>query len=243
MLATGFVWFRGWVSRLLPVVTVVTCGGTVGSQNPEVSEEGSGSVVRIMPLGDSITEGIDARSSYRYWLGRGLRQEGVAFDFVGSLRGARRGRWPKGVDGDHEGHWGWRADQVAERLDGWLAAAKPDVVLLHLGHNDLSSEAPARVAREVAELTARIRSSASEPEVLVARVIPEASWAGLIERFNEVLATELGAADDPGVYLVDLATGFDPRRQTADGLHPNEDGARWMAERWLRALLDVLGSM
>lgn len=242
MFANGFVWCRGLASRLLPFMTVVACGDTVGSQNPGGFEGESVRAVRIMPLGDSITEGIDARSSYRYWLGRGLRQEGVVFDFVGSLRGARRGRWPKEVDADHEGHWGWRADEVAARLDGWLAAAKPDVVLLHLGHNDLSSEAPAGVAREVVELTARIRGSASEPEVLVAQVIPEASWAGLVERFNEVLAGELRAADDSGVHLVDLATGFDPRRQTADGLHPNEDGARWMAERWLRALLEVLES-
>ncbi|MGH9380010.1 MAG: SGNH/GDSL hydrolase family protein [Thermoanaerobaculia bacterium] len=236
----------GVVSLLAPILTTIACGGSGGSQDPEVPAESAGEAVRILPLGDSITEGIDARSSYRYWLDRGLREAGVELDFVGSLRGPVGGADGNAFDADHEGHWGWRADEVAARLDSWLAAAEADVVLLHLGHNDLGAgEAPSEVAAEVAELVARIRDSPSRPHVLVAEVIPVSvpALAAGIGELNEALAARVEAIADPGVRLVDLATGFDAGRRTADGIHPNEEGARWMAERWLAALLDVLDPM
>ena len=43
-------------------------------------------------------------------------------DFVGSLK-ENYGGMPRHTDFDmdHEGHWGWRADQVLARIDKWGA--------------------------------------------------------------------------------------------------------------------------
>ena len=49
-------------------------------------------------------------------------------------------------DPDHDGHPGWRADQIVNgrigstegKLDVWLIAEEPDIVLLHIGTNDIS---------------------------------------------------------------------------------------------------------
>src|SRR5256885_14756200 len=82
--------------------------------------------VRVMPLGDSITFGVGSStgSSYRAALwDRLVGQAGYAVDYVGSQRS---GALP---DTDNEGHSGWRIDQIASNVDGWLATYQPDVVL------------------------------------------------------------------------------------------------------------------
>jgi lysophospholipase L1-like esterase len=93
--------------------------------------------IRIMPLGDSITFGMGSTtgSGYRAELWRRLvEQSGYGVDLVGS---ARTGTLP---DIDHEGHSGWTIAQLSDSVDGWLAAATPDVVLLHIGTNDVASD-------------------------------------------------------------------------------------------------------
>ncbi len=90
----------------------------------------------VMPLGDSVTGGYTGNpgnGGYRAPLWSSLIQEGYAVDFVGSQTGPA----PPGVDPDHEGHGGWRADDLAGSIDGWIAAYRPDVILLLAGANDL----------------------------------------------------------------------------------------------------------
>ena len=50
-------------------------------------------------------------------------------------------------DPDHEGHPGWRADEIVDgrigfeaegKLDEWLIAEEPNIVLLHIGTNDVA---------------------------------------------------------------------------------------------------------
>ena len=48
-------------------------------------------VLKIMPLGDSITEGTSQWTCYRYYLDNMLNDNGIAHDFVGSLAGSGSG--------------------------------------------------------------------------------------------------------------------------------------------------------
>ena len=121
--------------------------------DPRGIETGSGTrdteaPVRILPLGDSITQGDKDHRSYRYSLWVRLIAAGISFDFVGSMNSNFFGNpvWPdyngQSFDRDHEGHWGWQADQILnghpltegkEYLSAWLEEYTPDIVLLHLG--------------------------------------------------------------------------------------------------------------
>jgi lysophospholipase L1-like esterase len=90
--------------------------------------------LRIMPLGDSITEwqcNSESQGGWRNFLGQSLRQK-VSFDFVGSQYGC----------GNHEGHSGWTIAQLAQIAHEVVSAHEPDVLLLQAGTNDLFFNQP-----------------------------------------------------------------------------------------------------
>ena len=93
-----------------------------------------------------------------------------AVDFVGSLRS----RHPRpDFDRDHEGHWGWRVDQVLEEVRDWVAAEEPDILLIHLGSNDLfQGQSVSSTLEELEELVDAVRESRPNAMFLVAQIIP-----------------------------------------------------------------------
>ena len=114
--------------------------------------------LRIWPLGDSITLGTSAPQNspggYRTPLDQILTQAGVAHHFVGMSRDNSSPTLDVGDEARHDGHGGYRIDQIRRDLDGvahawndvggrWLTRAgavgelNPDVVLVHLGTNDI----------------------------------------------------------------------------------------------------------
>ncbi|MEJ2008464.1 MAG: putative Ig domain-containing protein [Acidobacteriota bacterium] len=112
--------------------------------------------VAIMPAGDSITEGYNNQlqtqwgtsvdnyaASYRQKLYWDLTDAGYDFDFVGSLQtGASL---TPAFDIDNEGNPGYMAScpygagEVVNDIYGWLVNNPADVVLLHIGTNDVAN--------------------------------------------------------------------------------------------------------
>jgi lysophospholipase L1-like esterase len=195
-----------------------------------------------MPLGDSITQGDVSHDSYRRSLWKQLQAAGQRVDFVGSTRENYRGGPPvPDFDTDHEGHWGWRADEVLGEIAAWARASRPDVVLMHLGTNDaLEGESPASTIAEMERIIDRLRDANPAVTVLVARIIPtaNATWNRDIERLNtEILSIgSRKTTASSAVAVVDHFTGFDGQAETYDGVHPNDAGERKMATRWFQAL-------
>ena len=110
---------------------------------------------KIMPLGDSITNGsasgvVPDNSayyvSYRKALWDKLLAAGYEIDFVGSLNSGSA-IFGASEPADHEGQPGWTDDQIvngrpitdpdAGYLAIWLADYQPQIVLLHIGTNGL----------------------------------------------------------------------------------------------------------
>jgi acyl-CoA thioesterase I len=202
--------------------------------------------VRIMPLGDSITEGRSGDATWRYWLQKSLEAKGCTVDYVGSRSGVVDGR-PRfsDFDPDHEGHWGWTTAQVKAQIDHWARDAKPGIVLLHLGTNDLGSD-PERIAANLGAIVASLRRARPTVEIYLARLIPAAGVPDeIMRRTNDAIARVAADRDHPEsrLIVVDQYTGFDPGADTYDGVHPNESGEKKMARRWfdaLQARLDCL---
>jgi len=196
--------------------------------------------VRIMALGDSITKGAGSSttSSYRADLWRRLvDQAGYAIDYVGSQVS---GKLP---DRDNEGHSGWRIGQIAESIDGWLATYRPDVVLLHIGTNDLKSDDVAAGAPDrLSALIDKIRAGAPAATVIVAQIVPssDAAITARVVKYNAAIPGIVAAKGTPKVRSANLFRGFNVATDLADRLHPNDAGYAKMAMTWYAALVPVL---
>lgn len=207
--------------------------------------EPSANPTRIMPLGDSITQGNTQHNSYRRPLWLELRKAGYNVDFVGSTRENFKGPSPlSDFDPDHEGHWGWRVDEVLERIDGWLRISEPDIVLIHLGNNDLTrGQSLESTIEELRQLIQRIRSVNPRVKLLIAQIIPCGN-PPRIQQLNQRignLARRTNTQESP-IVVVDQFSGFNPKAgaDTYDGCHPSGVGEQKMASRWFAALKKVL---
>lgn len=200
--------------------------------------------IRVMPLGDSITSSVDEpvlQASYRCWLYKQMVTAGYSVDFVGSLWGIYEDTPPPSpcetFDADHEGHYGYRADQILENITVWAQMAQPDVVLIHLGHNDLwYHQSIESTIAELEQIIDRLRAVNPNVKILLAKLIPS-SVGGELDRIPLLnaqipsLAARKHTLASP-VRVVDQYTGFNPALDTLDGVHPNESGEKKMAARW-----------
>jgi lysophospholipase L1-like esterase len=200
---------------------------------------------RIMPLGDSIT---GSPGCWRALLWNRLQSTGYTnIDFVGTLP-------PQGCsvsyDGDNEGHGGFLATNVAgqNQLPGWLAATRPDIVVMHFGTNDVwSNIAPATILSAFTTLVNQMRASNPAMKILVAKIIPmnPSTCADCGQRavnFNNAIpawATATSTQQSP-IVVVDQWTGFSTSADTYDGVHPNASGDQKMSDRWYPALVNFL---
>ncbi|MBM2615569.1 GDSL family lipase [Actinoplanes sp. LDG1-06] len=205
--------------------------------------------LKVMPLGDSITWGSGSADSrvgnrtgaltaggYRIDLRARLAAAGLDVDFVGSRQAG-----PPGTDRDNEGHPGWRIDQIAANVDGWLATYRPDVVLLHIGTNDMAqNRSVAASAARLSALIDQIRAARPDAAIFVQKLVqghvePEKSR---IAAYNTAIPGIVATKDD-NVHLVDQSSigGL----SEFDDLHPNDDGYAKMAFNLYRAMAGVYG--
>jgi lysophospholipase L1-like esterase len=196
-------------------------------------------VTRIMPLGDSITDGYQIPGGYRIDLWRELGNSGIAVDFVGSLRNGPSSLGDKG----HEGHTGWRIDQLRASVNGWIETYRPDVVLLLIGTNDVLQHYRVTTApNRLGALVDQIYSRRPTTKVFLSTIPPTLDAAANVQiaAFNaaarQVVRTR-AAAHRP-IWLVD--GGNLSAADIADGVHPNAAGYGKIAHAWYVALVKVL---
>ena len=161
---------------------------------------------KIMALGDSLTRGCciedqDCDIGYRHHLYTILISEGYSFEFVGSQQHPKDilcedANTPTNFDRDHEGYYAkttqWLSDNVVEKLQ----LNSPDIVLLHIGTNDLryasSSDIPEFV-ENVRETLQKIFSFAVNNHkrivIFVALIIDQKPSNSLVSEYNEALST------------------------------------------------------
>jgi acyl-CoA thioesterase-1 len=204
-------------------------------------------VAKIMPLGDSITASSVGLPSYRYFLWHIAVNNGYRINFVGSLRGVLFGPPANAdFDMDHEGHGGFLADGILTGIDRWATAASPDIVLLHIGHNDLhEGQGVKSTVDNIGSIIDRLRAINPKIRILLAQLIASSNPRHKdIPALNAQLPALVAAKNSQTspLVLVDQFTGVDPTTMTTDGFHPNAIGESRMADRWHEKLAPMLNA-
>jgi len=206
-----------------------------------------------MPLGGSITHGAAMWGpNYRYYLWTQLTQAGYNVDFVGSQTAMWAGEYPfPNFDQNHEGHYGFRVDELTANLPAWaavIAPSVPDVVLVHAGTNDLGQgKSVTQTISDTVALVGALRAINPNVTVMLAQLVPCDPNTGqgigycYPDRLNEfnarvaTLAPSLTTAQSR-VIAVDQNTGFSISADLVDGIHPTATGDQKIANRWFAAL-------
>ncbi|MEE9429470.1 MAG: LamG-like jellyroll fold domain-containing protein [Melioribacteraceae bacterium] len=219
--------------------------------------------LKIMPLGNSITKGAGSsnETGYRRILDSLLNTAGISFDFVGTQNDGI----PTDFDRDHEGHGGWHAKHpsfptsVLENVYSWLELNPPDMVLLHIGTNDIgelfvNNESVADVVSDIEGILDTIDlfelNTSSDIKVILAKVINLTDDPGTAT-VNETDSTtklnnELQILVDARIFsgdnilIVDQESALSYPADLSDRVHPNDGGYVKMADVWYQAIASLV---
>ncbi len=211
-----------------------------------------GEPCKIMPVGDSITEGccMPGSGGYREQLFRQTLTNNKNITFVGSAQE----NGPQTIDGQpfprkHEGHGGWKINQIADIIDGSIASSSPHIVLLMIGTNDINgmddlNNAPNRLE----SLMTRITDDAPDALLVVSSAIPMKNERdSYLQTYNTTVKARVESAADAGkhVIFVDNYATFSEHPNygsewMADDLHPNAAGYEALGDAFYEVISDYL---
>jgi lysophospholipase L1-like esterase len=219
-------------AALTGCLTVVTSssGASVTSLTP---------VLRVMPLGDSLTDGNGTPGGYRIRLWDQIVNKGhFKLNFVGSLSNG-----PSSLgDKNHEGHNGYKIEDIRNNIDGWINAAQPDAVLLNIGDNDiLQNRNPGGAPGRIRDLALRICQLRPGVHVLISTLGSPTGYEARTKIVNNgipgVVRSLQGAGCDAVLVPIHAVMSAS---DLADGDHPTLAGYNKMAAVWYRALAPLL---
>ena len=191
--------------------------------NPVGSMDSADDETLVIFLGDSLTAGygLDVEQSFPSLLAAELEAEGRAVRLVNA-----------GISGD-------TTAGGLRRLD-WLLGQEPDVLVVGLGGNDgLRGVDLADSEENLRQIVTRGRD-AGAAVLLAGMLIPPNYGPDYTERFAAIyprLAEELGVALIP--FLLE-GVAADPALNLADGIHPNAEGQKIVAQTVRRHLEPLL---
>jgi hypothetical protein len=201
----------------------------------------NGDVCKVLPLGDSITFGINYEGSYRVELFKQSVTANQKITFVGTQTNG-----PAMAPGTtvpfpmhHEGWSGYTISMILSKASGDVQYA-PHMILLHAGTNDtymsgLSAQAPATLSSAVGTLTTMFPNAL----IVVAKIIPYPSQTANVKLINDSIPAMVQMWSSMGKHVtwVDLNTGFQTSTMlSSDGIHPNQTGYNWMGDTWYAAI-------
>ncbi len=204
--------------------------------------------VRIMPLGDSITEGPSG--GYRNGLWNRLTADGYKLDYVGP----RYDQWTLVPDKDHAGTPGFTTGGISDNINGWMDSYKPQVVLLLIGTNDLAwwvTDRPENIAKNVGTIIDKIKAKSPSTYIVVGTITPMRGVAlpnntdrmALVDQYNVAVRSLVAerAAQGTRVALAEVnrVVTLD---DLYDGVHPNNTAHDKIAEVWYNAVKPLLAS-
>lgn len=205
-------------------------------QTPESSDSPKRSL-KIMPLGDSITDGYFVPGGYRIELWNALKKHGYTIEFVGSGSNG-----PDSLPSrNHEGHSGWCIDEIRQEIPSWLQKFQPEIILLLIGTNDIAQGYKIETARaHIERLVEDIFKFAPKVKLFVASIPPigEPTLNLRATLYNQNIEELVQRRQQAGeaISFVDLYSSLN-LKDLPDGVHPNREGFRKIALAWKQAIV------
>ncbi len=226
----------------------------------------NGSPCKILPFGDSITEGVKSSddAGYRSQIFKLIVAAKQKVTFVGSLTNG-----PTQVSGQtfprmHEGHAGWTIDPGYSEFSGYGGISSlvpspalnggPHIVLLHIGTNDLfPTKDGAGMATRLDALVEKIAQDAPSALIVLAQITPvgstnnghtqaEVAAANAAQMtYNSKIAAIIQSHVARGQHVIGVDMSKMPLTDlTTASVHPNDHGYAYMAGVWYAAIKDLL---
>lgn len=199
--------------------------------------------LRIMPLGDSITEITCWRALV--WDQLASANLASSVQYVGSQNSNPQNCKPATSNWDqhHEGHSGWLAVDIANNyLEGWLKKTPADIVMFMLGTNDVTrGKTTQQVMDAYTKMVGIMRASNPKVKIIVDLIIPLSFSNNAIQAINAQIpswAAKLNTTESP-IVIADCYTGF-KTSDLRDGVHPSASGDKIIASRVGPLLLDFV---
>jgi hypothetical protein len=230
-------------------------GGSSGGGAPAAGAGGSGGSggnfdpcpatdpCKILPLGDSITFGIQYEGAYRVELFHKALADGKKITYVGSQTNG-----PSMVDNmafpkSHEGHSGYTIDQMKPFAMTTDVTYKPNIITLHIGTNDTYGSSPSGAPMRLQALVDLITSTYPDTLLVVAKIVPYPSQAANVKLINDSIPDTVNSRAMQGkhVIMVDCNTGFMTSSMlSSDSIHPNQTGYNFMGDQFYAGISKYL---
>lgn len=215
------------------VASMLACAG--GAQ--ETTERRP---IRILAAGDSITYGGGGHYfGYRKFLQDLCDAASMEVLVVGGEKENL------GVGEGHEGHPGWLSADVLGVMPAWMERTRPDVVLLHIGTNDIYENRPVtETAANIEAIVETVGRFGPSAWCLVGTPGPFRSPKNAqAERLGQEIAALVGrrAATGQNVAVADIravlaGSGVGLPALLDDSAHPSDLGYYLMARTWFESL-------
>jgi lysophospholipase L1-like esterase len=194
---------------------------------------------RVLCFGDSITYGVTSRSL------DGWTSLAYVQGYVPKLRRKLVREYGEGITLINSGVGAEDTSSGLRRLSGELKVFNPDLVLLLEGVIDVNNPYP-RLNEARANLKKMMETILREGAAcIIGTYIPlnregfRARGRNNVAELNEAIRREASKLSVP-VADHEEASERNMSLQGPDGLHPNDDGYRLMAETWFQAIQDLV---
>ena len=223
--------------------------------------------LKVMAVGDSITDDCVVNGAWRLYLQPLLETSGYAFTFVGRQSSSASGSFtktlhegycgaviaPPGVFGAHQ--YSLTDNYLQKIVPDALTNITPDLVLVLIGANDIGRgrDPWLTATNDIPNLLDRIFSNAPNAHVILAKIstmrgasniggLNYGAYANNVPVYNAALQRVVNQRRSAGqkVFLADMFSVVDSATMiNADHLHPNAAGLQAIAREWLTRIQSI----
>ncbi|QYT04935.1 Carbohydrate esterase family 3 protein [Trichoderma simmonsii] len=212
------------------------CSGQLPSSNASIH------TMRLMPLGGSITYGVESsdKNGYRKYLQDMLIADGNNVTMVGSRSAGSMS------NNHHEGWRGFRIDQIESKAKNSVQHLMPNLITINAGSNDCIQDFDIeRIGKRMGNMLDVIWAASPNSTIILSNLVlsldteveSRIKWAN--GQFRGIALSK--QREGRRIVFADMHSQWGPKENDiSDGTHPNDQGYYKMAKIWYNSILEAM---